>query len=82
MSRLTASLLVQLLALGAVTCPALAQTDQILDSQRGEIRVVTVASGLMHPWSIRFLPNGDALVTEQTGQLRLIRDGELRQAGV
>jgi glucose/arabinose dehydrogenase len=45
---------------------------------RGRIRVVTVASGLVHPWSIAFLPDGrTALVAEQAGRLRVIRDGVL-----
>jgi glucose/arabinose dehydrogenase len=56
---------------------AYAQDSQVLDVQGGRIRVVTVATGLVHPWSLRFLPNGDFLVTEQTGQLRIVRNGEL-----
>jgi glucose/arabinose dehydrogenase len=42
-----------------------------------DYRVVTVADGLVNPWSIAFLPNGDVLVTERPGRLRIIRDGEL-----
>jgi glucose/arabinose dehydrogenase len=41
------------------------------------VRPVTVASGLWHPWSLAFLPNGDMLVTERNGKLRLVRDGRL-----
>ncbi len=40
-------------------------------------RVVTVADGLRNPWSIAFLPNGDMLVTERGGNLRIVRDGRL-----
>jgi glucose/arabinose dehydrogenase len=36
-----------------------------------------VASGLSHPWSLAWLPNGDMLVTERSGKLRMIRDGKL-----
>jgi aldose sugar dehydrogenase len=40
-------------------------------------RVVTVAEGFEHPWSIAFLPNGDMLVTERPGRLRVVRNGRL-----
>jgi glucose/arabinose dehydrogenase len=42
-----------------------------------EVRVVPLASGLSHPWSLAFLPNGDILVTERHGSLRMVRGGEL-----
>lgn len=42
-----------------------------------EPRVVTVATGLEHPWGIAFLPGGDLLVTERPGRLRLVRGGRL-----
>ncbi len=42
------------------------------------IRVVTVATGLVHPWSIAFLPDGRTmLVAERGGRLRIVRDGVL-----
>jgi len=42
-----------------------------------EVRVVVVARGLSHPWSMAFLPQGDILITEREGSLRLVRDGVL-----
>jgi glucose/arabinose dehydrogenase len=43
-----------------------------------DIRVVVLTRGLERPWSIAFLPNGDMLVTERQGRLRLVRaNGEL-----
>ena len=41
------------------------------------VRVVPVATGLSHPWSLAFLPDGDMLVTERQGRLRIIRKGVL-----
>jgi glucose/arabinose dehydrogenase len=50
----------------------------MLDIQGGQIRVITVVTGLVHPWSIALLPDGRTmLVTEQPGRLRIIRDGVL-----
>jgi glucose/arabinose dehydrogenase len=51
--------------------------QQEFQSAEHEFRVVTVAEGLVHPWSIAFLPGGDILVTERPGRLRIIRDGTL-----
>jgi aldose sugar dehydrogenase len=42
-----------------------------------QVKVTTIADGLSHPWSLAFLPNGDMLVTERGGKLRLLRDGRL-----
>lgn len=49
----------------------------VLDVQGGRIRVVSVATGLSHPWSLAFLPDGDLLIAEQNGNLRIVRDGRL-----
>jgi glucose/arabinose dehydrogenase len=43
------------------------------------ITVTPVVTGLSHPWSLAFLPNGDILVTERAGRLRLIRGGALQE---
>ena len=40
-------------------------------------RVVPVVKGLANPWSLTFLPNGDMLVTERPGRLRIVRNGTL-----
>ena len=39
------------------------------------VRPETVASGLQNPWAVAFLPDGRFLVTERTGQLRVIEPG-------
>ncbi len=42
-----------------------------------QVRVVPVVSGLSHPWGMVFRSNGDILVTEREGRLRVIRNGQL-----
>src|SRR5262245_30222022 len=39
----------------------------------GSLRVIPFVKGLVNPWSLAFLPNGDMLVTEKPGRLRLVR---------
>jgi glucose/arabinose dehydrogenase len=41
------------------------------------IRVSVVAKGLSHPYGMAFLPDGNILVTERPGRLRIIRQGVL-----
>ena len=71
--------------IGATFC-VLAAADvasaQRFSSEQHEIRVVTVVRGLVHPWSLAFLPNGDMLVTDRVGRLRIIRNGELSSSPV
>jgi glucose/arabinose dehydrogenase len=46
--------------------------------EQRDYRVTVAARGLVQPRSLQFLPNGDLLVTEIAGRLRLVRDGVLR----
>jgi len=39
------------------------------------VHVVVVTKGLDRPWGMAFLPNGDMLVTERSGHLRVVRKG-------
>jgi len=61
--------------------PPLGPGPFMIESVRPEhrnLKVVVLARGLTQPWSIAFLPDGDLLVTERPGRLRLIRDGVLQ----
>jgi glucose/arabinose dehydrogenase len=40
-------------------------------------KITEIATGLDHPWSMAFLPDGSILVTERPGRLRLIKGGSL-----
>ncbi|MCC5977525.1 MAG: PQQ-dependent sugar dehydrogenase [Salinarimonas sp.] len=66
---------------GVAHWPAQAQTaptHERIATQDYELLVETVASGLRHPWSLAFLPDGAMLVTERPGAIRLVtRDGRV-----
>jgi len=69
------------LSLGVVLASALlaapALSNDVYQSEQHDFRVVTVASGLAHPWGMAFLPGGEMLVSERDGRLRVVRNGEL-----
>src|SRR5258708_2886315 len=50
---------------------------RIFDTMDYKIRVVTVADGLAFPYSIAFLPDGSALITQLDGKIRVIKNGVL-----
>jgi aldose sugar dehydrogenase len=64
--------------------PAFAQPAETMSSEKTKFRVETMASGLENPWAIAFLPDGQKLITERPGRLRLLsKDGKLSEvAGV
>ena len=70
-----------LVALGGLVGLAAISTTtaqgQVYESVDHDFRVVTVAEDIQHPWSIAFLPDGDMLFTQRTGELRIVRDGRL-----
>lgn len=52
--------------------------DTTFASSAGQLEVQTVASGLVHPWSLAFLPDGKMLVTERPGRMRIVAvEGQL-----
>ena len=62
---------------GGRNSPPLPQLPQTFETALHKIRVSVVATGLANPWSLAFLPNGDMLVTERPGRLRIIKNGVL-----
>jgi len=63
-----------------LAAPALGEPPVLGDAKPADpktYKVETVVSGLDHPWSLAFLPDGGMLVTERNNGLRLVRDGKL-----
>jgi aldose sugar dehydrogenase len=60
--------------------PALPTTS--IKTALHDFRVEVVADGLVHPFAMAFTPEGDLLVTERPGRLRIVRNGVLVQEPV
>ena len=61
-----------------VPVPPLGAGPWVFDTaEQHKIRVSVVTTGLEHPWALAFLPDGDMLVTERPGRLRIVRGGVL-----
>ena len=74
MFRTLVSVAAVILALAGAT---VVTGDTLFRSALHDYRVVTVVDGLIQPWSIAFLPDGDVLITERPGRLRIMRQGKL-----
>jgi len=71
-------LILALAALLAALSTTARAADPVFPSSAGNLAVETVARGLVHPWSLAFLPDGRMLVTERPGRMRIVtRDGAL-----
>lgn len=53
------------------------EADGVYSAGGYQFEMETVAAGLSKPWSIAFHAGGGALVTERSGALRILQDGEL-----
>jgi len=65
------------LSVGVAEVPLPAGPVVLDTAEEHKIRVSIVARELSHPWGMAWLPNGDLLVTERAGRLRLIHGGTL-----
>ncbi len=76
MRRKLAQPIVLIAAMNMLACQSHSQPSEIAPNNSA-IQYQEVASGLTNPWGMAFLPNGDILVTEKEGEIRIIRNGKL-----
>ena len=58
----------------AIVTPVIAD-----ESATDELAVEIIAENLDHPWSLAFLPDGRLLVTERSGSLRIVDQGQVSE---
>jgi glucose/arabinose dehydrogenase len=68
---------VPLLTLGTSAQAPRIQAGTIAKTALHDFKVEVVAEGLVHPFAMAFTPEGDLLVTERPGRLRIVRKGVL-----
>lgn len=69
------------LTLFAASLPP-AAGEELVRTQKLDLRVEVVADGLEHPWAVTMLPDGRLLITERPGRLRIVENGVLRPEAV
>jgi glucose/arabinose dehydrogenase len=80
LSRPRLLLLPAVVTLALVTASAQApriQAGALVKTALHDFTIETVADGLVHPFAMAFTPDGDLLVTERPGRLRIVRKGAL-----
>ncbi|WPL19068.1 Soluble aldose sugar dehydrogenase YliI precursor [Thiorhodovibrio winogradskyi] len=78
-ARLAASLLLLTTGALAASPPSSPEHPSTKVQEASGWRLETVAEGLEHPWSIAWLPNGQAVISERPGRLRLLAEGRLQE---
>ena len=58
----------------AIVTPAIAD-----ESTTDDLAIEVIAESLDHPWSLAFLPDGRLLVTERSGNLRIVDQGQVSE---
>lgn len=60
-----------------MACNGVEQAESQTSEQNPEITTETVVTGIDVPWGMTWLPDGAMLVTNRSGELRMVTDGQL-----
>ncbi|WP_036186397.1 PQQ-dependent sugar dehydrogenase [Marinimicrobium agarilyticum] len=71
LKRFTPLLASAVLGLSASACLA-DDSAMTVETEKADLKVTRITDGLKNPWGLTFLPNGDMLVTERAGQMRVV----------
>lgn len=70
-------LLLGVLAIASCKPKEEAVNGAVVQSEKLKFAVDTITTELKNPWGMAFLPDGRTLVTERSGEIRIIKDGKL-----
>ena len=77
LSKVNIAMTLMVLPMAMLTKVAIAAEPAFVPTEKYQLKIETVASGLSHPWGLAFLPDGRLLVTERSGALRLVTAGKV-----
>lgn len=66
----------------SVALTAIGQNKNTTHTEKIDITVDTIQTGIAVPWGLAFLPNGDILITDKAGELRVIRKNKIEEEPV
>ena len=71
MQKTASTTLISAALLATAATPGTADTRSF-DTQAVKLNAEIIADGLQNPWGLDFLPNGEAIVTERPGRMRIL----------
>lgn len=51
--------------------------SSVITTQKQKFRMETIETGIAIPWGMEFMPNGDVLITERAGKIKILRNNKI-----